>query len=358
MNRIKKEFLGKQVLMAPESAMWVLSMWLMKKIRKVVPVTTSMKDEYVSLPQPQSHLVQLYDDDEDVFATGVIDRYAARPVSLQNMCLATFAVTYDVIQSTTKKEETDGVNEEEEMQNTENDNSLTKIKWQKGLGVIRKRKQEAILCTRRYKIHAEPEKYYHAKLLLYYPWKNEDDIILPFTTYHESYVSKQDIIHQNAKRFNEDRMAFDVDLQDLENSIPQSAWEMVAPSIAQDDRTTNVQGFCTLQNEQQEKEDTIDAAYHDNTRNKRGTLCMLYEKAAKRQDMSFQGYCRHVWTLNKDQCHIVMYNRAWCKSYINAVRHGEKQEGYRIFLTGPGEQGKVMLYVSYKETCPTFSNTQ
>ena len=25
------------------------------------------------------------------------------------------------------------------------------------------------------------------------------------------------------------------------------------------------------------------------------------------------------------------YNRAWCKSYINAVRHGEKQKEYRIF---------------------------
>ena len=77
------------------------------------------------------------------------------------MCLATFAVTYDVIQSTAKKEETDGVNEEEEMQNTENDNSVTKIELQKGLGVIRKRKKEAILHTGRYKIHAEPEKYYH-----------------------------------------------------------------------------------------------------------------------------------------------------------------------------------------------------
>ena len=48
---------------------------------------------------------------------------------------------YDVIQSVTKKEETDdGNDEEEEMQNTENDNSLTRIKLQKGLGVIRKRK--------------------------------------------------------------------------------------------------------------------------------------------------------------------------------------------------------------------------
>ena len=35
-----------------------------------------------------------------------------------------------------------------------------------------------------------------------------------------------------------------------------------------------------------------------------------------------------------------MYNRAWCKSYINAVRHGENQKGYEIFLSGPGGTGK------------------
>ena len=152
-NKIKKRIPSKQVLGASESAMQVFLMWLMKKSRKVVSVSTSMKDEYVSLPKPKSQLAQLHDDDdEDVFATSLIDRYAARPVSLQNICLATFAFTYDVIQSSTNKEETEGVNaEEEEMQNTENDHSLTKMKLQKGLGVIRKgnRKQYYIQeCTK------------------------------------------------------------------------------------------------------------------------------------------------------------------------------------------------------------------
>ena len=85
MNKIKKEFLGKQVLGTPESPMWVLSMWLMKKSRKVVPVTTSIKDECTSLLKPQSQLAQLHNDDKDIFATSLIDRYAARPVSLQNV---------------------------------------------------------------------------------------------------------------------------------------------------------------------------------------------------------------------------------------------------------------------------------
>ena len=81
MNKINKEFLGKQVLGAPDSAMQVLSMWLMKKNRKVVSVSTSMKDERVSLPKSKSQLAQLHDDDdEDMFATSLIDRYAARPL--------------------------------------------------------------------------------------------------------------------------------------------------------------------------------------------------------------------------------------------------------------------------------------
>ena len=96
---------------------------------------------------------------------------------------------------------------------------------------------------RRYKIHAEPEKYYHAKLLLYYPWNEEDDILSKYKSYHDSYISKQDIIHQNAQKFNEECVAFDIDLQDLENNIPQSAWEMVIPNIAQDNTATNVQRF-------------------------------------------------------------------------------------------------------------------
>ena len=191
-------------------------MWLMKKSRKAVPVTTSMKDECVSLPKPQSQLAQLHDDDEDVFATSLINRYGARLVSLQNLCLATFAVTYDVIQSVTKKEETDGGNdEEEEMHNTENDNSLKRIKLQKGLGVIRKRKWEAILCTRRYKIYTEP------KNITMQSYCCIIHGIMKMTSYHHlqlimSYTS----VSKNAERFNEDCVAFDLDLQDLENNIP------------------------------------------------------------------------------------------------------------------------------------------
>ena len=34
----------------------------------------------------------------------------------------------------------------------------------------------------------------------YYPWNHENDIISTCTTYHDSHMRKQDIIHQNAKQ--------------------------------------------------------------------------------------------------------------------------------------------------------------
>ena len=88
------------------------------------------------------------------------------------------------------------------------------------------------------------------------------------------------------------------------------------------------------------------------------TLCMLYANAAKRQDMNFHDYCTHIHNLNTEQCHIVMYNRAWCKRYINAVRHGDKKKGYRIFLSGPEGTGKShVVHLIQRDMSHFFKHT-
>ena len=98
---------------------------------------------------------------------------------------------------------------------------------------------------------------------------------------------------------------------------------------------------------------------HDNTKNTTDTLCMLYAKAAKRQDMNFHNYCRHVCNLNTGQHHIVMYNRARCKSYINAVRHGENKKGYRIFLSSQGGTGKShVVHLIQRDMSHFFKHTE
>ena len=110
----------------------------------------------------------MHDDDEDVFATSIIDRYAARPPILVNICLATFAVNYNVAQANNELIEMKETNANE-LTEIEEYGTCTKITLKDGLGYMHKRKQEAILHVRRYKLHTEPQKYYHSKLILFYP---------------------------------------------------------------------------------------------------------------------------------------------------------------------------------------------
>ena len=85
---------------------------------------------------------------------------------------------------------------------------------------------------------------------------------------------------------------------------------------------------------------------------------MLYAKAAEKHDMNFHDYCTHIHNLNTEQHHIVMYNRAWCKSYINAVRHEDKKKGYRIFLSGPGGTGKShIVHLIQRDKSHFFKHT-
>ena len=265
MNKIRKEFLGKRVFGAPESVMRILSMWLMKKSRKVTPVNTDTPEQWIKLPKSQSQLAQMNDDD-DVFATSLIDQYAARLQSLKNICLATFAVNYEVHTTMISTNGTDSDNEIEQSEylNTgEHDNSeinIHKITLQNGLGSMRKRKQEAVLRTARYKVHNNPEKYYHSKLLLYYPWTNEEEILTGFKSYQDSYIAKQHIIHPNAQHFNDDCELFDLSPEDVENEIPQSVWDLTAPCIAEDDANTTNQGYNTIQKLTEEELNDTDKA--------------------------------------------------------------------------------------------------
>ena len=97
-------------------------------------------------------------------------------------------------------EETDA----NEISETEEYATCTNITLKDGLGYMNKRKQEVILHVRRYKLQTEPQKYYYSKLILFYPWKNEDDLITGFNSYMEAYTEKQDVTHKSAKPFNED----------------------------------------------------------------------------------------------------------------------------------------------------------
>ena len=69
--------------------------------RTTVFLNTDHKDSRDSLLLPFTHLQKLEDNDENVYCKNIIDRYAARPHSLEDMSLAEFAANYTYKRETT-----------------------------------------------------------------------------------------------------------------------------------------------------------------------------------------------------------------------------------------------------------------
>ena len=71
LKKIGKDFVGKNVVVAPEAAMCELSIWLMKKSRKVIFVNSNVLDKWVSLPKNSKVLDDMEEEDENVYASGI-----------------------------------------------------------------------------------------------------------------------------------------------------------------------------------------------------------------------------------------------------------------------------------------------
>ena len=107
----------------------------------------------------------------------------------------------------------------------------------------------------------------------------------------ESYIDKQDVIHKNAQSFNEDCDRFDSALEAFENDvIPQSAWDSIVPTIAEENAVTNTQGFDTIQvtTEEEKHDDTIVTWHATNVQLEIDPLSKLYVKVAHTQMTTFQ----------------------------------------------------------------------
>ena len=92
------------------------------------------------------------------------------------------------------------------------------------------------------------------------------------------------------------------------------------PSIAEEDAVTHTQGFDTIQvtTEEERDADTILKRHATNVQLEIDPLSKLYAKVAHKHMMTFQDYCSRMQSLNTKH-EIVMYNRAWCKSYIDGM---------------------------------------
>jgi uncharacterized protein YjaG (DUF416 family) len=81
----------------------------------------------------------------------------------------------------------------------------------------------------------QPEKYYHAVLMLYLPWRNEEcDLLGNHETYSHSFHLHKCELEKNLHRFEMDCKEIDQALEVInEQGIPEDVWDKVLNSTEQ-----------------------------------------------------------------------------------------------------------------------------
>ena len=204
-----------------------------------------------------------------------------------------------------------------------------------GFGKMNRRKREAVIRFHKYNKNAEPSNWYRAKLMLYYPWYNEDtDLLGGYETYEQHYQHVQSIVQANEKKYcNEEVDNVDLD----ENGPPEHLWSQIAPSTEEARAQALAEGSHVLTNVSQEDLRDNAALMTTTTTN----LHARFESASNTQEIAADEYPRlFLRALNDKQRDIVMFHRNWCKKAVIALKQGKAIEPYRVFLSGPGGVGK------------------
>ena len=281
-------------------------------------INTSPQNERVTMTKPLASIQELENYEEDVYLINLFDHYAARPDQLENMCLAEFAANYDVKYSKTSEEENDHTPNPQQQEKAQ---QRITINLKDGLGKMQKHSREAIIRFPKHNIEKDSEKYYRAKLMLYYPWRQENNIMGESASYCDQYRNCLEDITENEQHYTQNGPSFEEAMQDLNKfGPPVHAFANVAPGVEQ-------------QNIEDEQEGNVEERHleqQDLDENAELMMAKVDKGIGKRFDtqtdtnlMSSAEYCKKMRQPNKEQQNMVQYHRKWCKSVIRAARHNE-----------------------------------
>ena len=166
--------------------------------------------------KPNDQLQDLPNNSNDIESDNIIKRYQRRPCKLENVCLADFVAWYNCIRESSNAKKpnkcmpADNFLPENEA-NSDDEQSDIKpnadVNFGQGEFHLRggyklvKRSVPKIIRSVRYNKNKHSENYFREQLMLYMPWRNEEDLIYGCQTFEEKYMQLEDVIVEN--RYNE-----------------------------------------------------------------------------------------------------------------------------------------------------------
>jgi hypothetical protein len=328
LKKVGYVWLTHRELSAQESVYRLLGLSMLSCNVRRVFVPADLPENRVRILKSMAQLEKLDPDSHEVYMTGLIQRYAARPDSLSSMCLADFAVEYDVCYGGQQSSRDD-------VQPSNDTNEFDRvISLQKGMGKMRHRKVRAVMLTHKFSVEKEPEKFYHSQLMLFIPWRDEEnDLLGGCHTYAEAHTAKESEIAAVKLKFEYCSSEITSAINSyINHGPPVSAWDALASQQQQDNESSTQEGAVA--------ETFIDSTEDDFLRtglpDENVSPSSVHAYLDKHRLIPDDDYYSLINSLNFGQQQIFQFVLNWCRM----KRLDEATKPFYIFCSGGAGTGK------------------
>ncbi|XP_067660106.1 uncharacterized protein, partial [Haliotis asinina] len=344
LKKLGHTYLTHREVSAQEAVYRVCNMHLKENSRFVQFVPVGMNRARLSLPLEtlKQKCSSGKCDEDDMWATSIIDRYTHRPSGeeMDKLCLAQFCSEYRIVAQT-------------EMARVSKEKRRTPvITLQKGLGFMQKRtnSKPAVIRYPRFSQMKDSEKYHHSMLQLFLPYRVNAQLKPPtFESherfYHEGSVKIGTTIQLVKTIVDENKALFENDADELDRAEEilgsagclEDAWSQICPETEMERQE--------CEDLQQNVDDEGD--YDCNIPDLQGHDHRSHECTTVPFSMSKTDAQKILQSLNSEQSAIFYMVRQWALEKRNSL----EPKPFHLCVHGPGGTGKSLLIKAIHYEC-------
>uniref|UniRef100_A0A3B1IIS5 ATP-dependent DNA helicase n=1 Tax=Astyanax mexicanus TaxID=7994 RepID=A0A3B1IIS5_ASTMX len=333
MKQVMHAYAKNREVSAQEAVARTCSLKLKSSSRAVIFIPTD--DNTVKMSLPMSCLQDKAPDDENVWMTGLAEKYMARPETpeFENMCMAEFASEYRIVYGDQRK-------------------GKNVIPLQNDMGHIKKRTRgkPAIIRFARFSQQKHPEKFYATLLKLYLPHRSSSQLKTAQFNTHEAFYAFASVklpgtdtlqrvyttVNENRKKYEKHSEAIDKAIENFEQNGPiEDAWTNLAPT------NELIRLECMIEQEPTDPTDITEADdvpdFAPSTSENRTAMPVIEAPQVN------PAVIRKMYqSLNETQAAVFYEIRDWCKRKVQ----NENPEPFFYYVAGTAGTGKSHLIKS------------
>ncbi|XP_070537053.1 uncharacterized protein [Ptychodera flava] len=240
-RHIGNKFLNHVEVSAQEAVYLVMQMRLRRASRGFTFINTSPPDDRVILLKPLDDIQNMRPNATDIESDSILKKYERRPKALEKLCLADLAAWYSFQKLKDNPQDhyqdNDDFYKTDEEDDDDENNTIYQIR---GL-VYKKRTKSKVIRYVRFHREKDKENHYRELIMLFYPWRNENELLAGCKTYYDRYMQVKFEVDSKEKEYNKNAQELDQAIEAVQNTAI-DMFDNVAPNTQHQEHQDILEG--------------------------------------------------------------------------------------------------------------------